>query len=273
MPTSPQSAAAAESACPSDSVLSKAHLLLSAFTQGVTTLGLTELSRRSGVSKGSAHRLAMELVGLGYLARTPKGYQLGWRMYELGQMVPGPATLRDVARPAMQDLRMASQAIVHLAVAQGAECVYLERIAGRRELAVIDAVSVRMPNYSTATGRVLLAHAEPQTIACLDSKALAALGARDHDEVAAALATIRTRRYADERSTCMRGVKSIAVPVVYPGTDHVIASISATVPMDRKDEQQLLHALWATSADITRGLLRGTSQARPQTDRQIGLVG
>ena len=53
------------------SVLGKAHLLLTAFTAGPTTMGLTELSRESGVSKASAHRLAVELAGLGLLTRTP----------------------------------------------------------------------------------------------------------------------------------------------------------------------------------------------------------
>ena len=46
------------------SVLGKAHLLLTAFTAGPTTMGLTELSRRSGVSKASAHRLAGERPAL-----------------------------------------------------------------------------------------------------------------------------------------------------------------------------------------------------------------
>ncbi|MBZ6083661.1 IclR family transcriptional regulator [Streptomyces olivaceus] len=251
------------------SVLSKAHLLLSAFSHGITTLGLTELSRRSGVSKGSAHRLAMELVELGYLARTPKGYQLGWGMFQLGQLVPGPARLRDVARPAMQDLRMASHAVVHLAVPQGAECVYLERIAGRRELIIIDAVADRVPHYTTASGRIFLAHADPQVIACLDSVALAAMGARDHDELAAKFEDIRTQRHAEECSTCLRGVKSIAVPVTYPGADHVIAAVSVTVPVERKDDQHLLHALWATSTDITRGLLRQMSAGRTHFGRQL----
>ncbi|MEU3855260.1 IclR family transcriptional regulator [Streptomyces sp. NPDC029554] len=255
------------------SVLAKVHLLLSAFTHGTTTLGLTALSRRSGVSKGSAHRLASELVELGYLARSLKGYQLGWRMFELGQLVPGAAGLRDVARPALQDLRMACHAVVHLAVPQGAECVYLERIAGRRELGIIDAVADRVPNYSTASGRIFLAHSAPETIANLNRTALAKLGVQHHGELAALFAEIRERRYAEERSQCLWGFKSISVPVMNPGTDDVIASVSVTVPVDRKNVQELVHALWATSADISRGLLRRSSSAyRAEAPRPVRLV-
>jgi len=246
------------------SVLAKAHLLLSAFSRGTTTLGLTELSRRSGVSKGSAHRLGMELVELGYLARTPEGaYQLGWRMFELGQLVPGPASLRAVARPALQDLRMATGAVVQFAVPQGTECVYLERIAGRRELAVIGAVADRVPSYTTASGMLFLAYAGPQAAACLDHAALQVLGVMHHGELAAQFARIRARRYAEENSTCLRGFKAISAPVMFSWADHVIASVSVTVPTTRKDDQQLLHALWATAADISRGLQRGVPRARP----------
>ncbi|MFJ9587977.1 IclR family transcriptional regulator [Streptomyces acidicola] len=256
------------------SVLAKVHLLLTAFTQGTTTLGLTALSQRSGVSKGSAHRLASELVELGYLARTFQGYQLGWRMFELGQLVPGPAELRDVARPALQDLRMACHSVVHFAVPHGAECVYLERIAGRRELGIIDAVGDRVPNYSTASGRIFLAYTDAQTIANLDRTALARLGVRHHEELVPLFAEIRQRRYAEERSQCLRGFKSISVPVMYPATDHVIASVSVTVPVDRKNDQQLVHALWATSADISRGLLRRpSSTGRTESARAVRLVG
>ncbi|MGO4188500.1 IclR family transcriptional regulator [Pseudarthrobacter sp. TAF60_1] len=246
-----------------DSVLSKAHLLLSAFRQGVSTLGLTELSRRSGVSKASAHRLATELVELGYLTRTLGGYQLGLQVFELGRMVPGPAILRDVARPAMQDLRVVTRGIVHLAVPEGGECVYLDRIAGRNEVVVISSVGDRVPFHTTASGRIFLAHSDPGTIDQLDTAGLAALGARNQAEATAILAGIRTRRYAEERSTCFRGAKALAVPVVYPDSEQVVAAISVTVPLERRDEQDLLRALWATSSDIRGGLLRTYDDSMP----------
>lgn len=246
-----------------DSVLSKAHLLLSAFRQGVSTLGLTELSRRSGVSKASAHRLAKELVELGYLTRTLGGYQLGLQVFELGRMVPGPAILRDVARPAMQDLRVVTRGIVHLAVPEGGECVYLDRIAGRNEVVVISSVGDRVPFHTTASGRIFLAHSDPDTIDQLDPAGLAALGSRNHAEATAVLAGIRTRRYAEERSTCFRGAKALAVPVVYPDSEQVVAAISVTVPLERRDEQHLLRALWATSSDIRGGLLRTYDDSMP----------
>lgn len=250
------------------SLLAKANLLLSAFTHDITTMGLTELSRRSGVPKASVHRLCAEMVELGYLARTPKGYQLGWRIYDLGRLVPGPARLREIARPALQDLRMVTRAVVHLAVPQGSDCVYLERIAGRRELAVVSAVGDRVPNHSTASGRLFLAHADEQTLAQVEQEALDFLSLQTPAQLHRLLEDIRQRRFSDE-ATILRGFKSISVPVVYPGTGHVIASISVTVDADRRDDQQLRHALWGTAADISRGLV---APRRPRDQRGVPVV-
>ncbi|MFC8419881.1 IclR family transcriptional regulator [Streptomyces sp. NPDC057236] len=260
------------------SVLGKAHLLLGAFASGVTCLGLTELSRRSGVPKATAHRLGSELVRLGYLARTAKGYQLGWRIFELGQLVPGPASLRTVARPALLDLRAVTQAVIHLAVPQGTDCVYLERLAGRREAALVSLVGSRVPGLLTASGRLFLAYGDDEK-AVLAAPAPAttdgtpAFGPSDVPALRAEFDQIRTRRWAEERERCVPGFKTFAVPIVYFGSDHVIAAVSATVPVERRDDQQLVYALWATAADISRGLHRGAVVPRPDPGSHVPAAG
>ncbi|NDK91153.1 IclR family transcriptional regulator [Gordonia desulfuricans] len=242
------------------SVLGKAHQLLAAFGAGPSTMGLTELSRRSGVPKASAHRLAMELSSLGLLERTPDGYQLGWRMFELGQLVPGPASLRSMARPALMDLRSATKGVTHLAVPQGSECVYLERFAGRREMRLLASVEYRVPMHTTASGQLFLAYGD-FTPSELDAATMPHLGItrRERD---LRFASIRERRYSDENQRCVPGYKTIAVPVFGPATGGVVAAISISMAAERRDDQKVLHALWSASADISRGL--GGPATRPR---------
>lgn len=259
------------------SVLGKAHLVLGAFSSGSTCLGLSELSRRSGVPKATVHRIGTELVELGYLSRTPDGYQLGWRIFELGRLVPGPAHLRAVARPAMLDLRAATQAVVHLAVPHGTDCCYLERLGGRREAAVVAAVGSNVSRPLTVSGRVLLAYSDDQEDVIAELEAQRADGPPSSDRLdpaalRAELAQIRARRWAQERESCMHGYKSFAVPIMYFGGDRIIGTISATVPADRRDDQQLIHALLATAADIGRGLYRQNSSHTGPGPR-VGMAG
>jgi DNA-binding IclR family transcriptional regulator len=261
----------------SGSVLGKAHLLLGAFSSSAPCLGLTELSRRSGVSKATAHRLGTELVRLGYLARSANGYQLGWRIFELGQLVPGPASLRDVARPALLDLRAATQAVIHLSVPQGDECVYLERLAGRRESALVSMVGSRAPSLRTASGRLFLAFNGDEEAALAgpvptEFDGFPVLDLPDAPALRAEFRRIRSRRWAEEREECVPGLKTFAVPIVHFGGEHAIAAVSATVAVERRDEQQLIYALWATAADISRGFDR-SSISCGETGRRLRNVG
>jgi DNA-binding IclR family transcriptional regulator len=243
------------------SVLGKARRLLEAFASGSDTLGLTELSRRSGVPKASAHRLAVELTELGLLARTPEGYELGWRIYELGRLVPGPARLRSVAYPILTDLRAAIRGVVHLSAAHGTDCVYLERFAGRSDLTPLRAVGARVPCHQTVSGRMLLAYGEPNDVDATEPDVLSAFGVSAPVELTAKLALIREQRFADEHEQCLPGFKSVAVPVRYG--DQVIAAISSTVAVERKDDQQVVHALWGASSEISRALQRSQAGRAP----------
>ncbi|MBL7258582.1 IclR family transcriptional regulator [Paractinoplanes lichenicola] len=241
------------------SVLGKAFLLFGAFDGARTTLGLTDLSRRSGIPKATAYRLAQELVDLNLLERAEAGYQLGWRMYELGQLVPGPANLRHVARPVLMDLHSATRAVVHLSVPHGLHTLYLERLAGRRDARLQTAVGNRVPLRYAASGKLFIAHSpDAETL-------LAALDAGDtaprtrHSVSSAAqlrvqIAAIRERRWSVEHEECVEGYKTYAVPITLGGPHEVVAAVSATLPLPRRDDQQVIRALWTTAAHISRAL-------------------
>ena len=252
------------------SVLGKAHLLLAAFVDGPSTMGLTELSRRSGVPKASAHRLALELAGLGLLARAPGGYQLGWRIFELGQLVPMPASLRAIARPSLMDLRVQIHGVVHLAMPQGDECVYLERLAGRQETGLLAAVGSRMPNYSTASGLLFLAYADEEYLSRLGQEALGALGVQHYKDLDRPFALIRERRYSVENQQCVPGFKTTSVPVLDIGTEQIVAAISVTMPATRRDEQQILRALWTAAGEISKALNRPNKGIVTDSHRLVG---
>ncbi|MGW0038394.1 IclR family transcriptional regulator [Gordonia sp. NPDC003376] len=251
------------------SVLGKAHLLLAAFHSGPATMGLTELSRRSGVPKASAHRLAVELATLGLLDRSGDGYQLGWRIFELGQLVPGPAQLRAVARPALMDLRTGTRGVAHLAVPQGDDCVYLERLSGRREMRLLAAVGSRVPNHRTASGHLFLAYGALTHRVRATDEVLGGFGVRTEDELDRHLTQIRDRRHAEEEHRLVPGFKTVAVPVFAHGTTQLVAAISITMSADRKDDQQVLHALWAASRDITGGLARADREWAADNGRLV----
>lgn len=238
----------AESAAASDwdgSLLEKVDRLFRALSETSNSLGLSELARRSRVPKASAYRLVEQLVALGYVVKSARGYQLGWRIYEMGQSVARPAQLRRVARPTLVDLREATKAlVVHFAVPHGDDVVYLERLGGRREVALLTAVGASAPADDTVSGRVLQAYRIPS-----EERPITA-------EQEAEFAAIRERRWASEFGTVVPGAKTLAVPIEYPGGSFVIGVIAATVRASRQDDQFILHALWSAAGDISTALQR-----------------
>ncbi|WP_160165854.1 IclR family transcriptional regulator [Actinoplanes sp. OR16] len=261
---------------PSPSVLSKALLLLGAFGDR-STLGLSDLSRRSGIAKATVHRLAQELVDLNMLERVEAGYQLGWRMYELGQLVPGPANLRHIARPALMDLHSSTRATVHLAVQHDLETVFLERLAGLRDTRIHTTVGTRVPIWFAASGKVFIAHStdEERLVAALEdqgSTPRTGHSIRSARQLKAQMTAVRERRWSTESEETLEGYKSYAVPITLGDPQHVVAAVSATLPLDRHDDQQVVRMLWATAAHISRALdaPAGGKPAKPDGPRAPG---
>ena len=244
--------------------MSKVHLLLSAFQPGVPVMRLTELSRRSGVSKASAYRLAQELVDGGLLERTTAGYQLGWRVFELSELIPAVSTLRRLARPALLDLFAATGATIYLAVDHGNSTAYLEQLAGRRHLGLPAPAGARLPIHCTASGKLLLALG-PARSQRLDALELSPLEHRTPHTIRSVadlrsqLETIRERRYATEAQETVLGYRAVAAPVCDGAPDNVVAAISLITPVARHDHQPMLRSLLQCAADVSRSISASTA--------------
>ncbi|MDT0316991.1 IclR family transcriptional regulator [Streptomyces millisiae] len=255
-----------------NSVLGKAQLLLAAFESGPFQLRLTELSRRSGVPKASAYRLAQELVQWGLLERRGESYQLGIRMFELGERVLASASLRAVARPLLTDLYTSTRATIHLAVLDGTHVLYLEKIAGGASIHSHSQVGGRLPAWCTATGKVLLAVSQSgrEQTERLAETGLPSLTERtvvSVDALRRQLSIVAERGFALEVGETLSGYGSLAVPVIgEDGTVH--AAVSATAPVAQVTAQRLVPQLRATAAGIARAMDRRMPAAPATTTRR-----
>ena len=69
--------------------------------------------------------------------------------------------LVELASPYLHDLYGATLATVHLAVRDGTEVLYLDRLRGSASVPIVSTVGSRLPLHATGVGKVLLAHAPP----------------------------------------------------------------------------------------------------------------
>ena len=128
------------------SVLARGAALLRACGDSEGALSLAELALRTGLPKPTAHRLLGELVRLGLVERAPDGrYRIGLALFVLGQSAPSARELRDIALPYLGDLHEETHENVHLAVPDGPDTLFLEKITGRRATPIVSRTGGRLP--------------------------------------------------------------------------------------------------------------------------------
>jgi DNA-binding IclR family transcriptional regulator len=235
-----------------NSVLGKARLILEAFQLDDVDLSLSEISRRTGISKASVHRLAQELLEWGMLERSGSDYRLGMRAFELGSRVPRFRVLRDALRPYMENLHHATKETVHLAVLDGLEVLFVEKIAASPNAARPSRIAGRLPLHCTATGKVLLAFSPPSLLEEVLARPLerrtpstVVLPGLVREQVR----KVRATGHSMEQEETALGYCSVAVPL-FGSSGLLLGALSITAPTFRADEAQYAAALLAVSRKV-----------------------
>ncbi|GAA4005364.1 IclR family transcriptional regulator [Allokutzneria multivorans] len=248
---------------PPPSVSARLLSVLEAFSPGSTRLTLSEIARRTGLPLTTAHRLVGELTAWGGLERdSAGGYQIGLRLWEIGALAPRGLGLRETAMPFLEDLYEATHQNVQLAVLDGNDAVFLERLSGREAVHVVTRVGGRLPAYATGVGLVLLAHAPheiQESAISLPLKRFTDRTIPSGAELRRVLADVRRQGFAISDGQ----IELIAVSVAAPVHDHddaVVAAISVVVPSEDGDAYALLPAVRAAARGISRAL--GSPSAR-----------
>ena len=245
----------------SASVTSRALDLLGAFDPDHRSLTLSELARRAGMPIATAHRLVGELHRWGALARLDSGeYVIGRRLWDLGLLAPVQAGLRQAASPFLHDLYGATLATVHLAVRDGTEVLYIDRLSGHVSVPVVSKIGSRLPMHATGVGKVLLAYGPDEVLAEVLGN-LSRVTAYTITQPARLLDQVRRVRadgYATTGEEMSLGACSVAVPVRGPGGE-VVAALGIVVPELRRDKARLVSALQVAAQGITRTLTDSTS--------------
>ncbi|KUL28481.1 IclR family transcriptional regulator [Actinoplanes awajinensis] len=237
------------------SVTARALDLLGAFDAEHRALTLSELARRSGTPLATTHRLVGELREWGALAREPTGeYVIGRRIWQLGLLAPVQTGLRTAASPFLHDLYGATLATVHLAVRDGMEVLYIDRLAGHVSVPVISKIGSRLPLHATGVGKVLLAYApeEVRTAALGRLSRVTAYTITQPARVLEQLRRVRAEGYATTGEEMTLGACSVAVPV--RNGDEVVAALGIVVPDLRRQLPRLVSALQVAAQGIGRTL-------------------
>ncbi|MFD8381977.1 IclR family transcriptional regulator [Streptomyces sp. NPDC059679] len=246
------------------SVAGRVLALLNAFDATHRSLSLTALARRADLPLATAHRLVAALTDWGALERDAAGaYHIGLRLWEVATLSPRGVGLREAALPFMEDLYEATHENVQLAVRDGLEVVYIERISGRSAVRVRSRVGGRWPLHATGVGLVLLAygpHRLRERVCAGPLRRFTELTICDPARLRAALAEVRRAGIAVSDRQITMDALSVAAPVRGPGGE-VVASLSVVVPAAEGRAPGLIPAVRVAAHGISRTVAAAWGQA------------
>jgi DNA-binding IclR family transcriptional regulator len=241
---------------PSQTV-NKAIAILQQFTLDEPQLGVSQLSRRLGLTRSTVHRLLASLRQGGLIEQNPSThkYRLGRAAVELGYTAIYSDPLLVTALPYLYFLSD-----------QVGETVYLGERRGHEVATVLHVLSPslreqmhwynRLPLHSSSSGKVLLAYTEESELEALLEQDLPRYTERTITDPMALrkdLRRIREQGFATDFEEYKLGANAIAVPVADP-EDTVVAALAVLGPaytLTREKAMASLERLKAVSREIT----------------------
>lgn len=222
--------------------------LLGQFPQG---LSIGELAQRTGLPKGTVHRLLASLACYDYVRQEPasRHYQLGFKLVELGNRLLSQIDLRDDARPFLIALAEEVQETVHLVVRDKDHALYIDKVGLQPEssgLQMVSRVGARTDLHSSAVGKILLAElSEEQLKTIVDRCGL--LRKTDHTIVDLGklkkhLADVRRQAFAVDDEENEKGIRCVGAPI-RDAESRVIAAVSISGPTARVTRERVAHTL------------------------------
>jgi len=197
--------------------LARGLAVIRAFDVEHPSLSLSDVARRTGISRAAAGRFLRTLETLGYVRGDGREFSLTPRVLELGFSYLSALTLPEVLQPHLEDLSRAVDESASAAVLDGADIVYIARVPTRRIMSVRITIGTRFPAWVTSMGRVLLAGLpDAEVAAIIDASAIDGITERtiaDRGALLSEIAAVRERGWSLVDGELEPVLRSVAVPV------------------------------------------------------------
>lgn len=176
-------------------------------------------------------------------------------MWDLGLLAPVHSGLRQAASPFLHDIYAATRATVHLAVRDGHEVLYVDRLSGHASVPVVSQIGSRLPMHATGVGKVLLAYAphDVRTAVLGNLTRHTAYTITAPGRLVADLRRVHRDGFAQTNEEMSLGARSVAVPI-RASDARVVASLGIVVSSLKRDRARLVAALEVAAQGIGRSL-------------------
>jgi IclR family pca regulon transcriptional regulator len=200
--------------------LAKGLAVIEAFDARSPSMTLSDVARKTALSRGTARRLLLTLTELGYVGFDGKLFTLRPRALNLGFAYLHSQNLWQLGQPHMVELVERVHESCSVAVLDGTDIVYVARVpTAVRIMSINLGIGTRLPAFATSMGRVLLAGLPQSEVERLlvQASPLARYTAKTVTEPAVLLReidTVRRQGWALVDQELETGLRSISAPIL-----------------------------------------------------------
>lgn len=223
----------------------------------VNGAGPTEVARRMGIPKSTAHVHLRTLAETDYVVNDGGEYRLGYRFLTTGSRIKHRNRLFQAAERQLHELATTTGELVSLVVEEAGRSVILHRETGDRALELGIYSGMVTPLHTNATGKVMLAYlpdARTDDIIATDGlEPMTTDTITAEDALRDELEAVRERGYAVDWDQQVKGMGLIGAPILID--DRIEGAIGIVCPTGRITDEayqdELLQHLRSTVDAIT----------------------
>ena len=210
--------------------LARGLAVIRAFDSDHPEMTLSDIARRTGLTRATSRRFLLTLVELGYVKTDGRMFSLTARVLELGFSYLSALSLPEIAQPHLEQLAASIHESTSASVLDGTDIVYVARVPTRRIMTVRINIGTRFPAYATSMGRVLLASFGAEELDShldgIDFASLTSHTIKTRKALVVELDRVREQGWAMVDQELENGLRSIAAPIWHGST--VIAAINVS---------------------------------------------
>lgn len=248
--------------------LERGLAVITAFDARHTQLTLSDVARRTGLTRAAARRFLLTLADLGYVRSDGKNFGLTAKVLDLGYSYLSSMTLPEVAQPHLEQLSAEVDESSSVSVLDGPDIVYVARVAVSRIMTVGINIGTRFPAYATSMGQVLLAGLSVAELdVYLESARLRALTPQTPADPAALrreLEVVRAQGYSIADQELEEGLRSVAAPI-RGHTGVTVAAVNISTHATRHTVESIRADLVPHLLTVARAIERDLAAAKSVT--------
>lgn len=197
-------------------------------------LGVTEIGNRTGLHKSTVHRIVGALAERGYIEKVSDRsvYKIGLKLVDISSIYLNSVELKTEARPYLHELTKRLGQPSHLAILDGTDAVYIDKVEMVTNIRLYSQIGRRIPVYCSALGKCLLSglyEDEMQTILSRCSFEKYTANTLDKERLIHQIRLVKTTGWALDDEEHDEGIRCIASPVFdYRGK--IAAAVSIAGP-------------------------------------------